>query len=55
LPAATYYVVASARVPNDGEDAWQDPEFLESIITRGTTLTLQGGETQSVHLETQAR
>jgi hypothetical protein len=55
LPAATYYVVASARVPTDGEDAWQDPEFLESIITRGTTFTLQGGETQSVHLETQAR
>jgi hypothetical protein len=51
LPAATYYVVATARVPTDGDDGWQDPEFLESIITRGTTVTLQDGARQSVHLD----
>lgn len=55
LPAATYYVASSARVPTDGDDAWQDPEFLDSIITRGTTVTLQGGDKRSVHLETRDR
>jgi hypothetical protein len=55
LPAGTYYVVASARVPADGVDAWQDPEFLESIVTRAATLTLQEGEKQSVQLQVGAR
>jgi hypothetical protein len=42
-------------VPAGGDDAWQDPEFLESIVTRGTTLTLQDGEKQSLQLEMAAR
>jgi hypothetical protein len=55
LPAGTYYLVASEGVPTHGDDAWQDPEFLESIVTRGATLTLQDGEKQSLQLEIAAR
>jgi protocatechuate 3,4-dioxygenase beta subunit len=55
LPAGTYYLVGCEGVPAGGDDAWQDPEFLESIVTRGTTLTLQDGEKQSLQLEMAAR
>ena len=55
LPAGTYYLVGCEGVPTGGDDAWQDPEFLESIVTRGTTLTLQDGEKQSLQLEMAAR
>jgi len=42
-------------VPTGGEDAWQDPEFLESIGHGGTTVTLQDGEKQSLQLEIAVR
>ena len=44
LPPADYYVAAVSRsVLKDGADAWQDPEFLESIAVRAARATLTEG------------
>jgi hypothetical protein len=50
LPPGDYQVAAVSvgSVPTDGETAWQDPEFLESIASRGTFATLTEGQTHSV-------
>jgi hypothetical protein len=45
LPPSDYYVapVGGWAVLKDGGDAWQDPEFLESIALRATRATLTEG------------
>jgi len=46
LPPSDYYVasISGWSVLKDGGDAWQDPEFLESIALRASRATLtQGG------------
>jgi hypothetical protein len=45
LPSSDYYVapVAGWAVLKDGGDAWQDPEFLESLALRATRATLTEG------------
>ena len=50
LPPGDYYVapVSAADVPRDGETAWQDPEFLESIAGRATFATLTEGQKLSI-------
>ena len=48
LPTGSYYASAVARIPEDGEDAWQDPQFLESLVPQATTVTLLDG--QRAHL-----
>jgi Carboxypeptidase regulatory-like domain len=44
LPDGVYYAAAVPRPPDEGEDAWQDPEYLASLLRRATTVTLQGGQ-----------
>jgi hypothetical protein len=48
LPYGSYYAAAVAQLPTEGEDAWQDPAFLESLVTRASTVTL--GEAQKISL-----
>jgi protocatechuate 3,4-dioxygenase beta subunit len=50
LPPGEYHVapVSAADVPLDGETAWQDPEFLESIAGRSTFATLTEGQKTSI-------
>ena len=50
LPAGAYYVAAVRSVPIDGEDAWQDPGFLESLAPITTTMNVRDGEMQTVAL-----
>jgi protocatechuate 3,4-dioxygenase beta subunit len=50
LPFGTYYTTALGRLPADGEDAWQDPAFLSSLIGRASTVTVRDGETQTIAL-----
>jgi hypothetical protein len=50
LPLGTYYAAALARLPADGDDAWQDPEFLTTIAPRASTITLVEGETRALNL-----
>ena len=46
LPPGDYFVapVAGSSVLRDGQDAWQDPEFLESIALRSARATLADGQ-----------
>ena len=50
LPAGEYYIIALDRV-DSGEVA--DPEFLERIRLRASTLSLNEGETKTVDLKVQ--
>jgi hypothetical protein len=38
LPAGSYFVSAVAAIPTGAEDAWQDPEFLDSLIPGASTI-----------------
>lgn len=44
IPPDTYYVAAVERIPNDGDEAWQDPQFLESLVPRASTVTVIDGQ-----------
>jgi hypothetical protein len=55
LPADSYYVAAIARLPRDGEDAWQDPAFLAALQLNASTVTISEGQKRSVSLRLLAR
>jgi len=57
LPPGDYHVapVSAADVPRDGDTAWQDPEFLESIAGRSTFATLTEGQQTSIRARLIAR
>jgi hypothetical protein len=40
LPFGSYYAVAVRSVPSGGDEAWQDPQFLTSLIPRASAVTL---------------
>jgi hypothetical protein len=44
LPSGTYYAAAVAQVPSDGEDAWQDPDFLDALLPRASNVTITDGQ-----------
>ena len=48
LPAGSYYAAAVAQLPSDGDEAWQDPAFLESLVGRATSFTLGEGQSQAL-------
>jgi len=50
LPFGSYYAAAIARPPAGGDDAWQDPQLLESLIPGASTMTLSEGEKQVLNL-----
>jgi hypothetical protein len=50
LPQGNYYVTPIAKVLAGGEDGWQDPDFLESLVPRASTVALTDGQTASLTL-----
>ena len=46
LPPGIYYAAAVVRVPEDGEDAWQDKEFLDALVPAASTVTIIEGQQQ---------
>ena len=34
FPPGSYYAIAVAQLPADGDDAWQEPAYLESLLPR---------------------
>jgi hypothetical protein len=50
LPPGSYYAAAVAQLPADGEDAWQDPAYLESLVPRASTIALGDGQKQVLNL-----
>ena len=51
LPSGSFYAVAVAQLPADGDDAWQDPVYLESLILRATSIALGDGQKQILNLK----
>ena len=50
LPSGTYYAAAVRQPPSDGADAWQDPEFLDGLIPRASTVSVADGQQLSLSL-----
>jgi len=50
LPQDSYYVVAAPQLPADGDDAWQDPEYLDAISERATTAIVTAGSVTGLNL-----
>ena len=55
LPFGSYYAAAVARVPPEGDDAWQDAAFLESLVSRASTVTLGDAQKLSLSLRLASR
>jgi hypothetical protein len=51
LPPGSYYAAAVAKLPPDGQDAWQDPAYLESLVARGVAFSLGEGQKQVLNLK----
>jgi Carboxypeptidase regulatory-like domain len=55
LPEDIYYVVASPQLPADGEEAWQEPEYLDTISARASTVSVTAGSLTKLNLRVTAR
>jgi hypothetical protein len=55
LPFGSYYAAAVAQLPLEGEDAWQSPEFLTSLVSRASTVTAGMGQNPSLSLRLPSR
>jgi hypothetical protein len=55
LPPGSYYAAVVAQLPADGEDSWQDPQLLELLLPRASTLTVGDGQKRSLNLRLPAR
>ena len=51
LPFGGYYAAAIGKLPLSGDDDWQDPTFLETLVPHASTVTLAEGRTQTIKLE----
>ena len=47
LPSGLYYAAALPQLP-PGEDAWQEREFLDALIPRASTATINEGQQLSL-------
>jgi hypothetical protein len=50
VPAGSYYVAAVGALPIEGDDAWQDAAFQESLVPTALTVTVSDGETRTTAL-----
>jgi hypothetical protein len=50
LPFGSYYAVAVLSLPSDGDQAWQDPQFLTSLIPRASAVTLGDAQRLTLNL-----
>jgi hypothetical protein len=51
LPPGSYYATTVGRLPADGDDAWQDPAYLETLVGRATAFALGTGQKQVLTLK----
>ena len=54
LPAGPYFA-AVAVVPSDDDDVWQDPQFLESLVSGAATVTAVEGLKATLALHSRGR
>ena len=50
LPSGVYYAAAVAQLPSEGEEAWQDKEFLDALVPGASTVTITDGQQLSLSL-----
>jgi protocatechuate 3,4-dioxygenase beta subunit len=50
LPAGRYYAAAVPRLPADGEDAWQDPQYLDALSVRASSIAVADSTSTNVQL-----
>src|SRR5206468_3535013 len=50
LPFGSYYVAAVDRLQDEGDNAWQDPDFLARLARSATTVTVRDGQSQTLDL-----
>ena len=55
LPFGTYYAAAAAQLPVEGEDSWQDLQFLDALVSRASTVTIGDGQKQFLTLRLPTR
>jgi len=55
LPAGNYYAIPVRDVPADGDDAWQEPAFLESLIPAALSVLVGDGGRSSVNFRLSGR
>jgi hypothetical protein len=55
IPAGGYYAAAVSRLPADGDDAWQDVEYLRPLIPGAASVTLRDGQQSTLTLRLPAR
>jgi len=55
LPSGNYFASAVERLPTDDEDAWHDPQFLESLIPGASSVALADGSKAQLALRLSAR
>ena len=55
LPPGSYYAAAVARLPADGNEAWQDPAFLEGLIRSASSAVISEGQSQTIKLRIGAK
>ena len=55
LPAGQYYAVPLREVPTDGDDAWQEPAFLESLIPGASSVLIGDGGRASANFRLSGR
>lgn len=55
LPFGSYYAAALASAPAGDEDGWQDPQVLESLVPRASSVTMRDGEKQTLSIRLPSR
>jgi hypothetical protein len=55
LPTGSYYAAVVSRLPNEGDEAWQDPAYLEMLAFGSMTVTVSEGQRQAVNLRLSSR
>ncbi len=50
LPSGSYNVAAVNALPADGQDAWQDPEYLDALSARSSKVPITEGLPATVRL-----
>jgi hypothetical protein len=55
MPPGSYYATPVRGVPADGDDAWQEPAFLESLIPGAMNVIIGDGERRSANFRLSGR
>lgn len=55
MPPGSYYVAAVAQLPTEGDEAWQESEYLDTLVRAAESINLGEGQKVSVRLRPASR